>query len=175
MQRGVVDLRRTHAHERWVASRVWYLACVGAYVYLQSLAYHIDIDETLAITNYQANEEGQLCVGVAPCDATGRPLSEDMFVSNPTELLGTRMDLLVKIPKATGVKWVEEDPTRGVRGYNGGRTLRVVWWRVGGSVSLVMTPLWYRMYWRTCAQKDDCTWYHEVALMVVVGSTCVLR
>lgn len=82
--------------------------------YLQSLAYHIDVDEHLDITNYQGQVEGKLHAGLCPCDSTGKALTEDMFVSNPTELLGNRMDLLVKINGATELQWMKEDPTRGV-------------------------------------------------------------
>ena len=86
----------------------------SVYLYLQSLSYQIDIEETLAVTNYEGNDEGQLHVALCPCDATGRKLTEDMYVSNPSELLETRMDLLVKIPYARNLKWVQADRTRGV-------------------------------------------------------------
>lgn len=86
----------------------------SVYVYLQSLAYAIDIDETMSITNYQGLEEGVLQVGIYPCDPSGNPMTEDMFVSAPAELLSKRLDFLVKIPYARGIKWVQEDPTRGV-------------------------------------------------------------
>ncbi len=41
----------------------------------------------------------------------------------PQDLLGKRIDFLVNIVRARGVKWVKEDPTRGVvcryKFYNG--------------------------------------------------------
>eukprot|EP00038_Savillea_parva_P020125 m.30478 g.30478 ORF g.30478 m.30478 type:complete len:1046 (+) comp4713_c0_seq1:156-3293(+) len=86
----------------------------SAYLYLQSLAYHIDVDENLDITNYQGQIEGKLHAGLCPCDSTGKALTEDMFISDPTELLGNRMDLLVKINGASDLAWMKEDPTRGV-------------------------------------------------------------
>jgi len=86
----------------------------SVYLYLQSLSYQIDIEETLSVTNYEGNDEGQLHVALCPCDATGRKLTEDMYVSNPAELLETRMDLLVKIPYARNLKWIQADRTRGV-------------------------------------------------------------
>jgi len=88
----------------------------SVYLYLQSLAYQMEVDETMSITNYQGQDEGRLHVGLSPCDATGRALdgADATFVSNSQDLLGTRMDLLVKIPYARSIKWVQEDPSRGI-------------------------------------------------------------
>ncbi len=85
----------------------------SVFVYLQSLAYKMEVDETLSITNYQGHEEGLLRVGVYPCDQQGRPLSDDALGS-PSDLLDNRVDFLIKIPYARGVKWLSEDSTRGV-------------------------------------------------------------
>jgi len=88
----------------------------SVYLYLQSLAYQLDIDDSLTVTNYQGQDEGKLHVGLCPCDATGRPLAESAtsFVSSPQELLQKRMDLLVRIPYARNIKWVQEDASRGI-------------------------------------------------------------
>jgi hypothetical protein len=88
----------------------------SVYLYLQSLAYQMEVDETMSLTNYQGQDEGRLHVGLSPCDATGRALdgADATFVSNSQDLLGTRMDLLVKIPYARSIKWVQEDPSRGI-------------------------------------------------------------
>ncbi len=56
-----------------------------------------------------------LRVGVFPCDTQGRPLSEDTF-STPAALLESRIDFLIKISYARGLRWVSEDSTRGVVG-----------------------------------------------------------
>ena len=85
-----------HKDPFWDPPEDFFLGSV--YLYLQSLAYTIDIDETLSITNYQGVDEGKLHVSLCPCDATGRAINEEMFVSTPEELVGRRMDLLVKIP-----------------------------------------------------------------------------
>ena len=101
-----------HKDPFWDPPEDFFLGSV--YLYLQSLAYTIDIDETLSITNYQGADEGKLHVSLCPCDATGRDINEEMFVSTPEELVGRRMDLLVKIPWAQDIKWIQEDPTRGI-------------------------------------------------------------
>ena len=59
-----------------------------ANVFLQSLAYALDFDDRLSITDYKGQEEGYLYVNVAPCTQKGKPLDEDYFVDNPSELLG---------------------------------------------------------------------------------------
>jgi len=91
----------------------------SVYIYLQSLSYQFDIEETMSITNYKGEEEGKLHVGISPCDCTGLANSEKdtppMFVDNPQQqLLGSRMDLLVKIPYSRNVRWIQEDVSRGI-------------------------------------------------------------
>jgi hypothetical protein len=54
-----------------------------------------------------------LRVCICPCDAQGKQLGQDVFTT-PSELLETRLDFVVKIPHARGLKWISEDSTRGV-------------------------------------------------------------
>jgi hypothetical protein len=87
----------------------------SVYIYLQSLAYHLDISENLSITNYQGETEGKLQITLCPCDTTGRPLTDaPTFVGTPNELLGQRMDLLIRIKSAKALSWIQGDGTRGV-------------------------------------------------------------
>ena len=91
----------------------------SVYIYLQSLAYQFDIEETMSMVNYKGEDEGKLHVGLSPCDCTGLANADKdtppMFVDNPQQqLLGSRMDLLVKIPYARNIRWIEEDPSRGI-------------------------------------------------------------
>ena len=63
--------------------------CIGtANVFLQSLAYALDFDDQLAITDFKGQEEGAIYVNVTPCTHAGQPLDEDYFVDKPSELLG---------------------------------------------------------------------------------------
>jgi hypothetical protein len=67
-----------------------------ANVFLQSLAYALDFDDRLAITDYKGQEEGSMFVNVTPCTQTGKPLDEDYFVDNPSELVGKPYHFKVK-------------------------------------------------------------------------------
>ena len=58
-----------------------------ANVFLQSLAYGLDFDDKLVVADYKGHEEGYVYVNVAPCSPKGKPLDEDYFVEDPTELL----------------------------------------------------------------------------------------
>ena len=53
----------------------------------QSLSYSLDFDDKLAVTDYKGQEEGTIYVTVTPCNAQGKPLSEEAFVDDPSELL----------------------------------------------------------------------------------------
>jgi len=58
-----------------------------ANLFLQSLAFALDFDDKLAVTDYKGSEEASLVVNVTPCTQTGKALDEDNFVENPSELL----------------------------------------------------------------------------------------
>ncbi|XP_072169328.1 kinesin-like protein KIF28P [Diadema setosum] len=65
------------------------IAIGTANVFLQSLAYALDFDDKVTITDFKGNEQGYLLLNVAPCNPAGKPLQdEDAFVEDPTELLG---------------------------------------------------------------------------------------
>ncbi|XP_077982390.1 kinesin-like protein KIF28 isoform X2 [Glandiceps talaboti] len=56
--------------------------------FLQSLAYALDFDDELAVTDYKGTEEGQMSLVITPCTQAGKPVDEDKFVDDPQELLG---------------------------------------------------------------------------------------
>ncbi|KAK3085516.1 hypothetical protein FSP39_004469 [Pinctada imbricata] len=58
-----------------------------ANVFLQSLAYALDFDDNLMITDYKGVEEGHLKVEIMPCTEKGSPLDDDSFVEDPKDLL----------------------------------------------------------------------------------------
>eukprot|EP00042_Codosiga_hollandica_P043409 m.411086 g.411086 ORF g.411086 m.411086 type:complete len:1043 (-) comp56548_c0_seq3:106-3234(-) len=87
----------------------------SSYIYLQSLAYQIEADEVLAVTNYHGNEEGTLFVSLVPCDSTGSRLRDEECADKPSDLLSKRLDFWVNISSARGIKWVSENPKRGVQ------------------------------------------------------------
>ncbi|XP_014667335.1 PREDICTED: kinesin-like protein KIF28P [Priapulus caudatus] len=70
------------------------------HVYLQSLAYVIELDETLAITDFKGNEQGLLHVVLIPCDENGCE-TKDNFLENPQDLIGHELTFKIKILMVT--------------------------------------------------------------------------
>lgn len=56
-------------------------------LFLQSLSYCLDFEDTLNISDYKGQEEGHLKVKLEPCDAKGKPIDEEAFVDDPRDLL----------------------------------------------------------------------------------------
>ncbi|XP_068725304.1 kinesin-like protein KIF28 [Montipora capricornis] len=72
-----------------------------ASVFLQSLSYALDFDDKLAITDYKGEEVATVVINVAPCYADQKPLSEEFFVDDPSELLAKDYHYKVTIRNAT--------------------------------------------------------------------------
>lgn len=72
-----------------------------ASVFLQSLSYALDFDDKLSITDYKGEEVATVVINVAPCYANEKPLSEEFFVDEPSELLGKDYHYKVTIRNAT--------------------------------------------------------------------------
>ncbi|XP_071966233.1 kinesin-like protein KIF28 [Antedon mediterranea] len=60
----------------------------NAHIYLQPLAYQIELEETVWITDYRGNEQGHLRVEVNPCKEDGSDLPDEEFVDDPKDLIG---------------------------------------------------------------------------------------
>ncbi|RDD47595.1 Kinesin-like protein KIF28P [Trichoplax sp. H2] len=71
-----------------------------ASIFLQSLAYGLDFDDRLTITDYKGAEEGFISVSCTPCLANGKPLGDDYFVEEPGDLLGKPYHFKVTIRNA---------------------------------------------------------------------------
>eukprot|EP00039_Didymoeca_costata_P024122 m.9333 g.9333 ORF g.9333 m.9333 type:complete len:1041 (-) comp4048_c0_seq2:54-3176(-) len=80
----------------------------SAFLYLGGLGYMIDIDEHVAITDSQGTEQGHVHASIKFADATGVQLTEDdlddLFVDEPKENIGKRMDLLLGIISVKGLR-----------------------------------------------------------------------
>eukprot|EP00002_Diphylleia_rotans_P029124 TRINITY_DN5913_c0_g1_i5.p1 TRINITY_DN5913_c0_g1~~TRINITY_DN5913_c0_g1_i5.p1 ORF type:complete len:883 (-),score=215.53 TRINITY_DN5913_c0_g1_i5:75-2723(-) len=78
-------------------------------VYLQSLSYMIEFDENVDIKDYKGKSEGIIRVKVLPCNAKGVIVEnfgedeDDLFVENPKELVGKRIDFIIEITHARGL------------------------------------------------------------------------
>ncbi|KAK7109967.1 hypothetical protein V1264_013913 [Littorina saxatilis] len=75
----------------------------SVHVFLQSLAYQIELQENLAITDFKGNDQGHLNVEIMPCDTKGKDLPEDVYVDDPKELLGKPLNFKVKVVNARGL------------------------------------------------------------------------
>ena len=54
-------------------------------------------------------------MNIAVCNALGAPISDAfLHADNPENQLHKRMDIAVRIPSARGLRWIEEDSSRGV-------------------------------------------------------------
>ncbi|CAH1277690.1 Hypp9766 [Branchiostoma lanceolatum] len=53
-------------------------------------------------------------VVISPADAQGRQLADaEAMVIDPSELLGKRLDFIISIPQCLGMKWIQEEKSRG--------------------------------------------------------------
>ena len=87
----------------------------SAYVYLQPLAYGLDIDEAkMPVSNYRGVTIGHLQVQVCLCDQDGKPLAPGASdIEAPDDLLKRRVDILVRVSGAAQIDWLAEDSSRG--------------------------------------------------------------
>ncbi|KAF7495667.1 Kinesin-like protein KIF28P [Sarcoptes scabiei] len=76
-----------------------------AQLYLQPLAYMVEIKEHLSISDYTGQEIGVIYVEVIPCDQNGNEYEEqdNAYVESPQELLGRSVSFVVKIINCRGL------------------------------------------------------------------------
>ncbi|KAL3859056.1 hypothetical protein ACJMK2_009292 [Sinanodonta woodiana] len=71
-----------------------------ANVFLQSLSFALDFDDTILVSDYKGNEEGTLKVHVTPCHQNGKALEEEYFVEDPKDLMGKSYHFKVDVKSA---------------------------------------------------------------------------
>ncbi|KAI1705792.1 FHA domain-containing protein [Ditylenchus destructor] len=71
-------------------------------VYLQSLAYMVELDEQFPIIDIHGAETGQLSVCLMPCNTAGKEILGE-FVENPSELVKKNLAFKIKILSALGL------------------------------------------------------------------------
>ncbi|ESO83558.1 hypothetical protein LOTGIDRAFT_169252, partial [Lottia gigantea] len=86
----------------------------SCHVWLQPIAYNMEIDEHFALHNYHGKEEAVIHVQVVPCNNKGRPLGDDSIVTDADELLDSPLNYVIMLPQCMGVRWIMEDKSRGV-------------------------------------------------------------
>ena len=77
-----------------------------AQIHLKCLAYQIGFEESVIITDYQAQERGYLQVEIVPLKQDETPIGDDdddYFVEEPAELIGKNMKYRFKIVGAKGL------------------------------------------------------------------------
>ncbi|XP_074602251.1 kinesin-like protein KIF28 [Brevipalpus obovatus] len=74
-------------------------------VFLQPLAFQVELKEQLEVTDYKGVEVGIINVEIVPCSADGRELDEmdDAYVDAPSELIGKDIHFVVKIHGCRGL------------------------------------------------------------------------
>ncbi|TKR62490.1 hypothetical protein L596_026442 [Steinernema carpocapsae] len=71
-------------------------------VYLQSLAYMIELEDTFRIFDFQDSDMGQLAIAIIPSSVTGKDIRGD-FVQEPEEMIGKNLAFKVRILAANGL------------------------------------------------------------------------
>ncbi|XP_067130664.1 kinesin-like protein KIF28 isoform X2 [Centruroides vittatus] len=74
-------------------------------VYLQPLAYLVELKEQLEIIDYKGSEVGMMNVEIVPCSPEGLEYTEndDMFIDNPLELIERDLHFIFKIHGCRGL------------------------------------------------------------------------
>ncbi|CAL1277290.1 unnamed protein product [Larinioides sclopetarius] len=74
-------------------------------VFLQPLAYMVELKEQLEIVDYKGTEVGIMNIEIVPCTPQGKEYTEhdDMFVDNPNELIGKDLHFMVKLLGCRGL------------------------------------------------------------------------
>jgi len=79
----------------------------SAFLYLESLAYLVDISEHLPINDAKGIEAGHIFATIDLADRKGKKLSdeeaEDSFLEDPIELLGRRADFMLTVESVKGL------------------------------------------------------------------------
>lgn len=79
------------------------IGCVE--VSMQSLGYVLDMREQLGITDFRGKDIGYLNVEVVPLTDSGKEITEDddIFVEDPSELEGKKLNFVVRVQSAKGI------------------------------------------------------------------------
>ena len=63
---------------------------------MQSLSYGLDFEDKLSITDHRGSEQGSLSIVLTPCEKNGKPLGDDHFVEDPSELLNKGKEIYLR-------------------------------------------------------------------------------
>lgn len=86
----------------------------SCHVMLQSLGYCSEIDEHFTLHNYHGKEEAVVQLQIHPCNEKGQLIDEEHFILEPKDMLGRPLNFIFMLPQCMGVRWINEDTSRGV-------------------------------------------------------------
>jgi len=78
----------------------------SVHVYIASLAYAVELEEKLQITDFRGQDSGMLEIAIFPCQKDGKDLdpdSDDAFIENPQEMIGRDLHFKVKVINSRGL------------------------------------------------------------------------
>lgn len=81
-------------------------AMVGScHVYLQPLAFMVEIKEQLELVDFRGTEVGILNLEMVPCNKEGKEYVEDddVYLDSPSEMIGKECHFVVRILNARGL------------------------------------------------------------------------
>lgn len=71
-------------------------------IYLENIAYKVDLDDSLNVTNYKGQNLGQTQVAILPLDSKGKPVL-DSYVEDPSELMGSDLKFQLNVKAVKGL------------------------------------------------------------------------
>lgn len=79
------------------------IGCVD--VYMESIGFMIDIREQFTVNNYKGVDVGYLNMEVVPLRQDGKEITEndDIFIDNPNNMIGKKLEFVVKVVNARGI------------------------------------------------------------------------
>ncbi|XP_073401192.1 kinesin-like protein KIF28 [Dendrobates tinctorius] len=85
----------------------------SAYIWLQSLAYCMKLEEQTELLDSEGLEEAIILINITPCYSGGS--EEEDVVVDPLELLGRKIVFHIHIQQCLGVRWLKEATERGIQ------------------------------------------------------------
>eukprot|EP00049_Salpingoeca_infusionum_P002074 m.53616 g.53616 ORF g.53616 m.53616 type:complete len:1064 (+) comp11374_c1_seq1:292-3483(+) len=84
-------------------------------VYLQPLAYGVNVDEEMPVCDYRGVSVGRVKVHLTLCDTKGKEIPSFADIGAPSDMLNRRIDILLRITYGRHLEWLDGDSTRGLQ------------------------------------------------------------
>jgi len=73
----------------------------AATVFLQSLCYNVEFEDSVNIVDYKGRNEGKIEVGIFPTDAAGKVLPPEDVLTDATDLIGKPLRFVLRVSQGT--------------------------------------------------------------------------